>query len=107
LPSSSESSSAPNNLLPLPDPPWRSYHVWPHGQTPGCLHDISSDAKASPGYPPVAKSAAVSTFRHRNERQRPVHSSTCKARACTPNTLFSLEQFRSDRRYGAQAWSPA
>jgi hypothetical protein len=25
LPSSSESSSAPNNLLPLPDSPWKSY----------------------------------------------------------------------------------
>jgi hypothetical protein len=25
LPSSSESSSAPNHLLPLPDSPWRPY----------------------------------------------------------------------------------
>ena len=38
----------------------------PHGQSPWYLHEIPSYAKASEGYPPVAKSAEASILRHMN-----------------------------------------
>ena len=38
----------------------------PHGQSPWYLHEIPSYAKASEGYPPVAKSAEASVLRHMN-----------------------------------------
>jgi hypothetical protein len=38
----------------------------PHGQSLWYLHEIPSYAKASEGYPPVAKSAGASILRHMN-----------------------------------------
>jgi hypothetical protein len=42
-------------------PPQQKFHhlmeMEPHGQSPWYLHEIPSYAKASEGYPPVAKSA--------------------------------------------------
>jgi len=38
----------------------------PHAQSPWYLHEIPSYAKASEGYPPVAKSAEASILRHMN-----------------------------------------
>jgi len=36
----------------------------PHGQSPWYLHNIPSYAKASEGYPPMAKSAGASILRY-------------------------------------------
>ena len=38
----------------------------PHGQSPSSLHEIPSYAKASEGYPPVAKSAKASMLGQMN-----------------------------------------
>ena len=43
------------------------FRVEPHGQSPWYLYEIPSYAKASEGYPPVAKSAGASMFRHMND----------------------------------------
>jgi len=40
--------------------------IEPHGQSPWYLHEIPSYAKASEGYPPVAKSTRASIFRPLN-----------------------------------------
>jgi hypothetical protein len=39
----------------------------PHGQSPWYLHEIPSYAKASEGYPPVAKSAEALILRRMND----------------------------------------
>ena len=52
----------------------------PHRQSPSYLYEIPSYAKASEGYPPVAKSAGASIFRPMNIKRRVTHSSTGKTR---------------------------
>jgi len=39
----------------------------PHGQSPWYFHEIPSYAKASEGYPPVAKSAEALILRRMND----------------------------------------
>jgi hypothetical protein len=39
----------------------------PHGQSPWYLHEILSFAKASEGYPPVAKSAGASMLHYEKD----------------------------------------
>ncbi|OGP78265.1 MAG: hypothetical protein A2V86_16705 [Deltaproteobacteria bacterium RBG_16_49_23] len=42
-------------------------YMEPHGQSPWYLHEIPSYAKASEGYPPVAKSAEALILRRMND----------------------------------------
>jgi len=52
----------------------------PHGQGPWYLHEILSFAKASEGYPLVAKSAEASSFWHKNDSATLTHSFTGRVR---------------------------
>ena len=58
----------------------RPAHMEPHGQGPWYLHEIPSCAKASEGYPLVAKSAGASSFWHKNDSATLTHSFTGRAR---------------------------
>jgi hypothetical protein len=59
---------------------FRPVHMELHGQGPWYLHEIPSCAKASEGYPLVAKSAGASSFWHKNDSATLTHSFTGRAR---------------------------
>jgi hypothetical protein len=59
---------------------FRPVHMEPHGQGPWYLHEIPACAKASEGYPLVAKSAGASSFWHKNDSATLMHSFTRRAR---------------------------
>ena len=77
----------------------------PHGQSPWYLHEIPSYAKASEGYPPVAKSAEALILRRMNDPTKSyafIHGQSPCLHAEVPRSVFPL-----NKSFGAQAWSSA
>ena len=75
----------------------------PHGPRPWYLHEIPFSAKASEGYPPVAKSAEALILPHMNDPTKAyafIHGQSLCLHAEVP---VSAERPHAGNRFGTQA----